>query len=268
MNRLLYTLIVACVLLMSSCSKELFNGEWTTDAHSMPRYLSKVTEYLHANSYHEGGVNTVLFSKPSYDMMSRISMAYHNFWGENANCYYTYAEDAITVNIISADGRVTTRQYYLEDGLIRSCIETAGNELIGRFEYQYDNNRITKFFISLDIRDATFDLVWNDSNLVQVYSPDLYNGRFEYQRHDDYKVGLPMFHLASIHNSIGRLDVILMAEGYFGNSISKDLPVKEYTAFNILTREFEYHLDKEGYIDNIKHVRDGKTIREYNFVWR
>jgi hypothetical protein len=92
--------------------------------------------------------------------------------------------------------------------------------------------------------------VYNDKN-------ERYNGKMPCFFSSCYVIG-----------GVYGVDEILSIEGYFGTSISKDLPTTVYWN-GIVSRVFEYSIDNNGYISTIKQVSpDSKKIyRIYSFKW-
>lgn len=232
----------------------------------MPRYLSEVI------SYYKDELGTCLLRNPTYDEMRRISSAYVNFTGYDANHYYTYEDDEITLSVISKNGNIRTREYHMEADIITSCTESYNNTSNkSYYEYRYDyNNYLTKIVITDSLREITYNIEWEDGNIACIKEHnENYHAyiEFEYERKSCYKRALPMFHIAAIApGSVVCVDEILTAQGYFGKSISKDLPIKEYHS-GYLSREFKYTLDKYGYISQIQQTYKGETIRKYCFMW-
>lgn len=240
----------------------------------MPRYLSEVNEYVYPDRHHPDGCNTVLFSRPNYDSDSRITLAFYNLSGENAQHKYIYGSDKIIVSIGCNTGEIITRTFFMKDNIINSCTETTTvSSEIKQYEYFYDaNKRLIKTAITSDETDAV-NIKWDGENLSQVEyvtskGTVLEEYRFEYLHNRKHNAKFPYFQLSCYYlGSVFGIDEILMAEGYYGNSISADLPVKEYF-IGILSREFEYSIDDKGYITKISQLADGKTIRDYNLIWR
>lgn len=170
----------------------------------------------------------------------------------------------------------TTRIYSIENELIRKCVEYSEPKGVKiEYEYNYDTNKhITKVSSNGESTVYFVEWIWDNNNLSQavveyVLTPVNYVERYRYEyKHDKkHKGKFPNFHLSCFQlGCVSGIDEILMAEGYFGNSISADLPVREFFDNN-LTREFSYELDKYGYVEKISQINNGKVVEDYYFTW-
>ena len=260
-----YIAIVISLLILSSCGKELSFNDLNKDDGSMPRYLSEVTEYLYPNNYHPEGKRTLLFGNPKYNDDNQITFAYVNFTGEESNHSYSYSSDVITVSCVSVDGVNSTKIYQVEDGMITKCTQTGKGEYQdGIYNYYYDSDRhLSCIHVSSQSLEQKINISWVNDNIVKI-SAFSEEHTYEYITDKAYKPYFPLFNISCVwYGGYTCLDEVLVAEGYFGESICKDLPVKEYY-FGEVTREFSYDIDKSGFITKIKQ---GDKIRDYTLIW-
>lgn len=266
------------VLSISSCSQELIdNTQFPVGSNGVPRYLIKITELLYHNQYYKDGLETILFSTPTYDEENKIIFAYCNLTGDKANHLYEYNNDSINVIINRRDGIIKNRKYKLNGNRVISCIENSSNSTdrtLYNYTYNPNNQLIGISYYSSENSEKSYfiNIVWNDKNISEVSwgttSSILEVSTYEYNKVYDYKPVLPLFNLSCIWmGGFVGIDEVLILEGYFGNCISKDLPIREY--FNgMLSYEFEYSIDTDGYITAISQVSRNEVIKDYFIKWR
>lgn len=269
------------MLFMLSCAKEL-SVTGSIGSHCMPRYLSSVTEYLHANSYYPDGAEEKLFYGAKYDHEGRVTNAYCNFVGYSANHLYEYEEDMITLKTNSIDGDDSTWVYTISDNKIVSCdlySSTNTKNHVLSFAYEYDDSRhLTRIHeYSSKGKETSIHITWKGENIIDISctsfsEKDKYYSNYSYQyaHNKKYKNAFPMIHvMCYYYGGLQGLDEILVSEGYFGTAISKDLPIKEIPSFGA-ERTYSYTIDKYGYLAKIRQLGKSEShiIREYSFVWR
>lgn len=287
MKTIKYITISIMVVILTSCQQELVytpNERPNDNRHERPndnRRLLELTEYLFPNKYYREGKTTILYKDPRYDDNGLITFAYCAFIGDEAYYSYSYNEDKIITTITRKDGEKKTREYLLKDRQIVYCVETNSNLTSEqKFEYKYSKEgKLSEIHVKYSLNDNSIsgeykvNIKWDNGNIAQVIqifdSGAIQNYSYEYQYFAKYKPNFPITqHLMNIYiGGTQGIDDILMAEGYFGNSMSMDLPIKE-TYENISSNEFEYFLDEYGAVTTITQINAGKTIREYKFKWR
>lgn len=281
MRSLKQTVIPIILLVFCSCSKELVDDEFIVTDNGMPRILNEVEMYLYPNQYFKEGKTDLLFKNPRYDNFNRIVFAYCNFDGYDANFRYVYEDNSITITMSGKGGVTTTRSYTLENNIIVCCKER-DSDLASEhiFKYKYDKEgRLSKIDVEYDLKENStneeyaVDIYWKDGNISEVIQTN-HNGvnqtyLYEYQYYAGYKPEFPSTqHLMNFYiGGVVGVDDILVAEGYFGNSISKDLPIKE-SFINNTSNEYKYTIGKYGYVTTISQISKGKTIRDYYYKWK
>lgn len=266
--------------IITSCSKELIDGGLNL---SHP-YLNRITKF------DSMGNSEYIFIKPQYNDIGRIISIYNDIVGHAATYSYEYYPDSITVTIASKYGGVSKLSYLIKDDLIVLCKGYIADPITTRyvsFNYGYENKYLTTIsgkglYVSnlSDIDDfgsnIKIKIEWNGGNISKMIS---YSDKsdfigtytYEYVYEPNYQVSFPMIQLSCYYlGGVMGIDEALASCGYFGTVSSKDLPVKEYYS-DRLTRVFRYSLNKDGYISEIKQMKDEKSdrvIMSYVFDWK
>lgn len=264
----------------TSCSKELIDDGLNL---SHP-YLNRIKEF------DSKGNCEYIFTKPHYNDIGRLISVYNNIVGYGANYTYEYYPDSIAVTMGSKDGGISKLSYLIKDGLIILCKGYIVNSLTTRyvsFNYGYEETFLTTIsgkdlYVSnsSDIDNyggnINIKIEWNGGNISKIIS---YNDKsdlistytYEYVYEPNYQVSFPMIQLSCYYlGGVMGIDETLASCGYFGAVSSKDLPVKEYF-FDSLKRVFRYSLNKDGYILEIKQMKDDnsdRVIMSYVFDWK
>ncbi len=274
-RKVLYVFITAVFI---SCAKELVDYSESEVKITIP--LTIIEEFSQDGSTHKR------FGNVRYNENGLVNFAYVDFAGYEANQSYIYDAQNIKVEMFCKDNIIITRHYTLIDGKIQVCdsYENQDGVLIQTNEilYTYDNkDRLIKINILNIYKDKNgndksnqivCDLSWDDRNITDILSyiteNEVERCSIKYKREKTYKNKFPLTHLPCIYyGSVGGIDEILMAQGYFGNSIPFDLP-KEVYSFENLSRTFQYDLDSSGNIGEIRQVdKSNKTIRKYIYDW-
>jgi hypothetical protein len=202
---------------------------------------------------------------------------YNNIVGYDANYTYIYSDNAIETIAMCQSGEVIRRNYNIKDGIIVSCTESStDNDAVKTYNFSYDSSDALINIIAYnEDSDSHYNITitWdydNISSIKVVSSSYTETYTFEYNEKNNRYVGKMPFIFSSCYYFGGAygVDEILSIEGYFGTSISKNLPTTEYWN-EITTREFEYSIDNNGYISTVKQISsDSKKIyRIYSFNW-
>lgn len=263
----------------SSCSKELIDDGLNL---SHP-YLNKIT------TFDSKGNSEYIFMKPQYNDIGSIISVYNDITGYGAYCTYEYYHDSIAVTMSSKDNGMSKLSYILKNGLIINCKGYIADPLTTRymsFNYGYEEKFLTTIsgkdlYVSNSSDKDDFGgninikIEWKGGNILKINSysdkSDLIETHtYEYAYEPDYQVGFPMIQLSCYYlGGVMGIDEALASCGYFGTISSKDLPVKEYY-FDRLSRVFRYSLNKDGYISEIKQMKDDnsdRVIMSYVFDW-
>lgn len=272
-SRLIFIFAVVLMMSSASCSKQLVDDNtFQYSERGISRYLSEITEYVYPISSFKKEVSTILFSKPDYDETNRIVFAYINLGEENAYKSYSYGDSEIVVSVSKADGSYENCTYHLNNNIIQDGIINTESDS-HYYEYWYnDESQLVKILTTHGNKQTQVDITWEDGNIINIKETSNTNHvteeKYEYQHNDKYKPSFSMFHLATLNLGVNTgIDQILSSEGYFGNTVSKDLPIKEFH-MGSLSREFKYHIDKSGYISKIEQIGKKRIDREYNFYWK
>lgn len=273
-------LIVFLLTITTSCSKELID-EGLNLSHS---FLNRIT------TIDSKGNSEYIFIKPNYNDIGGIISVYNNIAGYDATYSYEYYPDSIAVTMSSKDGGNSKLSYLIKDGLIISCKGYIAGSITTRyvsFNYGYDEKFLTTIsgkdlYVSHsnDIDDfggnENIKIEWNGGNVSKIISYDEKNDfivtyTYEYVYDANYQANFPMIQLSCYYlGGVMGIDEALASCGYFGTISSKDLPIKEYY-FDRLIRIFKYSLNKDGYISEIKQLKDDnsdRVIKSYVFDWK
>lgn len=281
MRPFIFVLIsVINICLFTSCGKQLEARE-EFSKHQIKGHLSSVEEYLLPNQYYPEGRRTQMFNEPKYDSEGRVESAYCDFVGISANHHYTYDESKIILRKNCTDREEDSAYVYsLVNDRIVSCVVCEYKSLKEsnhRFEYHYDNKN---HLIRIDeiglFNYRIFTFTWKDGNLINITdmmfegSNNVYNSstKFKYTRHKKYRNAFVPIHFQHYPIALYGVDEILSSQGYFGEMISKDIPICEA---NPVEYVYRMELDNNGYINKIYHLdskSNDKVIREYNLIWR
>lgn len=264
----------------TSCSKELIDDGLNL---SHP-YLNRIT------TFDSKGNSEYIFLKPQYNDIGRIISVYNDIVGYDAYYAYEYYPDSIAVTLSSKDGGISKLSYLIKDGLIILCKGYIADPLTTRYislNYGYEGKFLTTIsgkdlYVSNsgDIDDfggnLNIKIEWNGGNISKIIS---YSDKsdfigtytYEYVYEPNYQVSFPMIQLSCYYlGGVMGIDEALASCGYFGTVSSKDLPVKEYYS-DRLTRVFRYSLNKDGYISEIKQMKDDnsdRVVMSYVFDWK
>lgn len=271
--------LVAILFLQISCSEDLTYSPFEPSPNGFTRYLSEISETYYSNNVLSASeTTTILFRNPTYDSNGRVTSVYNNIVGYDANYTYSYSDNTIETIAMCQSGKVIRREYVVKDNVIVYCTESStANDATKTYSFNYDSsNALVNIIIHDEESDSHYNIVitWNYDNISSIEMvtssyTEIY--KFEYNEKNNGSVGKMPFFFSSCYffGGVYGVDEILSIEGYFGTSISKDLPTTEYWN-GIVTREFEYSMDNDGYISTVKQISSGskKTDRIYSFKWR
>jgi hypothetical protein len=269
--------LVAILFLTTSCREELTYNPFESSQYGFTRYLSEISETYYSNNVLSPSETTTIFRNPIYDSNGRVTSAYNNIVGYDANYTYGYSDDTIVTIAMCQSGKVIRREYVVRKGVIASCTESSSvNDAIKTYTYSYDSSNT---LVNITVFDEEYDfytnisLTWEYDNISSVeMETSSYTDIYEFvynDKNERYNGKMPCFFSSCyVIGGVYGVDEILSIEGYFGTSISKDLPTTVYWN-GIVSRVFEYSIDNNGYISTIKQVSpDSKKIyRIYSFKW-
>ncbi len=247
-------------------------------------FLNRIT------TFDSKGNSKYIFIKPQYNANGRIISVYNDIVGYDAIYSYEYYPDSIAVTMSSKDGGNSKLSYLIKDGLIISCKGYIAGSITTKyvsFNYGYDEKFLTTIsgkdlYVSNSSNIDDFGgninikVEWNGGNISKITSYSDKNNfietyTYEYVYEPNYQVSFPMIQLSCYYlGGVMGIDEALASCGFFGKVSSKDLPVKEYY-FDRLTRVFIYSLNNDGYISEIKQLKDDnsdRVIMSYVFDWK
>lgn len=277
---ILFLISIVNICFFTSCGKFL-NEDTEFLKHQIRGYLVSADEYLLPNIYYPEGRKRQMFNEPRYDSEGRVESAFCNFDGVQANHKYLYEDNRIILKKNRTDNKPDSAYvYYLVDDRIVSCTVCDYNSLeesIHRYEYSYDmeNHLIRIDEIGTALQNV-YTLTWKGGNLIGLTknfvtdSQVVYTStcKFQYAKHKKYRNVFVPIHFQHYYISLYGVDQILASQRYFGEMISKDIPIVEANPVDYVYR---MELDDKGYINKIYHLDSKfhqKVIREYNLVWR
>ena len=263
-----------------SCGKSL-DQDVDFSKHQIRGHLVSVDEYLLPNRYYPEGVKTRMFNEPKYDLEGRVASAFCDFVGISANHHYTYDDHEIVLKKNCVDYQEDSAYVYtLVNGRIVSCAVCDYNSLEEsghRYDYHYDNqNHLIRINEIGRYNHCVFALTWKGGNLIDITrnsfdgssTPYVSSYQFQYVNHKKYKNAFVPIHFQNYSIALYGVDEVLASQGYFGEMVSKDIPICE---IGLAKYVYRIELDNRGYIKKIYHLNsstDDSVVREYNFIWR